>query len=257
MKIGVIGRGTVGDAVYQGLSGIGHRLSHYDINDAETSIQHVLPTEIVFVCVPTDSDSDGNCNTSVVESVIQQLHELNYTGIVAIKSTVIPGTTDNMLKKYPTMKICCVPEFLRQKSAYSDFADDHDVLVIGTDDAEVASIVQQAHGILPHKVVVVSAIESEVVKYFNNVHNALEIVFANAMHEMCTKIGANYQNVLGAIRHRQNINPSYLRCSDTYRGYGGHCLPKDSLAWRNLAEKLNVDVNIFNDIVEDNRRYTK
>jgi len=257
MEIGIVGKGAVGDAVHQGLSSIGHNLCHYDIKDSETSIQNILETELVFLCVPTDSTESGNCDTSIVESIIAQLYTLDYSGVIAIKSTVIPGTTDRMSETYSSLKICCVPEFLRQKSAYSDFADEHDVLVIGTKDSSIASMVEKAHGILPHKVVVVSEIEAEVVKYFNNVHNAMEIVFANAMHEMCTKLNANYQNVLGAIRHRQNINPNYLRCSNTYRGYGGHCLPKDSLAWKNLAEKLNVDVKIFKDIVEDNRRYTE
>lgn len=257
MKIGIVGKGAVGDAVYQGLSSIGHDLCHYDTKDSETSIQNILKTDLVFLCVPTDSTDSGDCDTSIVKLIVDQLHTLEYSGVIAIKSTVIPGTTDAMISAYPQLRICCVPEFLRQRSAYSDFADEHDVLVIGTDDKEIADIVELAHGILPHKVVVVSTTEAEIVKYFNNVHNAMEIVFANTMHEICGKLNANYQNVLGAIRYRKNINSNYLRCSKTFKGFSGHCLPKDSVAWKNLAEKLGVQVDIFKTIVDANKRYTE
>lgn len=257
MNIGIIGRGAVGDAVYQGLASIGHNLCHYDIKDDSTNLHHIMDTDLVFICVPTDSTAVGDCNVDVVETVVEDLFKQSYKGIVAIKSTVIPGTTDRLKAQYYPLKICCVPEFLRAKSAHSDFVDNHDVLVIGTSDSEIAKIIVTAHGIIPDKTVAVSEVEAEVVKYFNNVHNAMEIVFANAMHEMCNKLNANYQNVLGAIRHRQNINSSYLRCSNTYKGYGGHCLPKDTLAWKNLANKLNVEVGIFDNIVEDNKRYSE
>jgi len=257
MDIGIIGRGTVGDAVFQGLQNIGNNLCYYDINHKNTSIESLLNTELIFVCVPTDSTPDGDCDTSIVESTIEQLHSLNYTGVIAIKSTVIPGTTDRLSNQYKNLKLCCVPEFLRQKSAYTDFLDDHDVLVIGATDSEIANVIVESHGIIPNKIVVVEPIESEIIKYFNNVHNAMEIVFANTMYEVCNKVNANYQNVLLAIQNRKNINTSYLRCSDIYRGFKGHCLPKDMLAWKNLSEKLGVEVQLFDAILHDNKRYTK
>lgn len=256
MKIGIAGVGTVGQAVSAGLASIGHQLWVHDPK-LNTSIDELLHTDIVFVCVPTDAQPDGNCDTSLVESVVENLVNLDYKGVIAIKSTVIPGTTDKLIRKYSNNKICSVPEFLRQKSAETDFTDNHDVLVIGGRDSETCNLVKQAHGHLPKHVEVVTPIEAEVVKYFNNVHNAMEIVFANAMHEICKKIGANYQAVLATVSKRKNINKKYLRCSDTYKGFGGHCLPKDTKAWMIMAKQLNVDVGIFTDIVKDNERYNK
>lgn len=254
MKIGIIGFGVVGQAVSNGLQGIGHRLSHYDLKD-NTTIDLVLDTELLFVCVPTNSTAEGRCDTSIVEQIVDELVSLNYQGIIAIKSTIAPGTTDRLIKQHPTFNICCTPEFLRQRSADSDFSDYHDVLVIGSYSEEVSNVVISAHGIIPKFVATVTPIEAEVIKYFNNVHNSMEIVFANAMHEMCKLLGANYQNVLSTISKRSNINSSYLRCSDYYKGFSGHCLPKDTLAWKILAEDLGVNVNLFNSIIEDNRRY--
>jgi len=257
MNIGIIGRGIVGDAVYHGLAQIGNDLSYYDIKDSATSINNVIKSDIIFVCVPTMAGDRGDCDTSIVFDIVDQLNCLDYPGIVSIKSTIIPGTTDDLINKYPKLKLCHVPEFLRQKSSFSDFFDSHDILIVGTDDLQVADKIIQAHRFIPKSISVVTPIEAEITKYFNNVHNAMEIVFANTMHEMCEKLGADYQAVLSAIGKRNNINISYLKCSKFYQGYGGRCLPKDIQAWTNLANKLNVDANLYKAIIKDNERYLK
>jgi UDPglucose 6-dehydrogenase len=257
MKLGIIGRGVVGDAVYHGLAQVGNDMAHYDINDSATSINDVIECDIVFVCVPTLSTTDGNCDTSMVEQVIEQLDGLNYSGIITIKSTIIPGTTDLLSKKYFNLKICHAPEFLRQKSAHSDFFDNHDVLIIGTHQQQIADKIVQAHKFIPKSVAIVKPVEAEITKYFNNVHNAMEIVFANAMYQLCEKLGADYQEVLLAIEKRSNINISYLKCSKFYRGYQGNCLPKDMLAWKQMADKLQIDIKLFDAIIKDNERYLK
>lgn len=257
MKIGIIGKGVVGDAIYHGLAQVGNDMIHYDIKDSSTSINNVIECDIVFVCVPTLTNLNGNCDVSIVNNIIDQLNCQNYRGIITIKSTIIPGTTDQLLAKYTNLKICHAPEFLRQKSAHSDFFDNHEVLIIGTHDLEIANKVVQAHRFIPKTVSIVSPVEAEITKYFNNVHNAMEIVFANIMHELCEKLGADYQEVLAAIGKRSNINTSYLKCSKFYQGYQGNCLPKDMLAWKQLTDKLQIDVGLFDAIIKDNKRYLK
>jgi UDPglucose 6-dehydrogenase len=255
MKIGIIGLGVVGRAIMDGLKQIGQKVSYYDIKFSETTLFNVLDTEIVFVCVPTNSTVEENCDTSIVESVVSQLMSAQYKGIVAIKSTVIPKTTQRLIEEYNNQNICFVPEFLRQRCALSDFHDYHDVLVIGTDNSEVYYKIKESHRSIPVSVIQVTPTEAEIVKYFNNVHNAMEIVFANAVYEMTNSLGANYQNVFDAVTKRRNINPSYLRCSDQFKGYGGACLPKDLAAWAILAKDLGVNVELFNAIINDNKRY--
>lgn len=255
MKIGIIGFGIVGQAIYHGFKKIKHDVVSYDIVDTESSISTVADTDIVFVCVPTNSDTNGRCDISIVDKVVEHLSVIKYLGVVAIKSTVIPGTSDQLTAKYPDLRICTVPEFLRQDHAQNDFFNDHDVLVVGTHDHTIANVVIEAHGAIPKTVCVVSPTEAEVIKYFNNVHNAAEVVFANAMNEMCEKLGADYQNVFRAISNRSNINASHLKCNDQYRGFGGGCLPKDTLAWKQLAQDIGVNVEIFASICNDNRRY--
>lgn len=254
MKIGIVGLGAVGSAIKDGLSQIGQTVNFYDTKIANSSITDVINSDIVFVCVPTPT-INGRCDISIVENTVSTLMKHNYFGIVAIKSTVAPGFTQQMIKKYNNNKICFVPEFLRQRCATSDFYDNHDVLVVGTTESNVFEIVKKAHGTIPKQTIQVTPIEAEIVKYFNNVHNAMEIVFANATHEMSVKLGADYQRVFEAITKRHNINPTYLKCDENFKGFSGACLPKDTEAWAKIAQDLAVDVKIFNAIVEDNKRY--
>ena len=258
MKIGIIGKGAVGGAVSDGLQQIGHKLSYYDKKDTQSRIEDVLNSEIVFICVPTNSNLDGTCDISIVQSTVHALHELNYAGIIAIKSTVIPGTTQELTNQYSNNRICFVPEFLRERSALTDFVDNHDVLIVGTDNVDVYNTVVGCHIHLPKNKIQVSPTEAELAKYFSNVYNSLRVTFANGMFEVCKNLGADYQQVFNASQMRSTITPEYLRCSDYLRGFGGHCLPKDSLAFSLLVKQLGLDhLNIFDAIVEDNNYHVK
>lgn len=254
MKIGILGKGTVGSAVYTGLEHLGHTMSFSDPAYAESKFEDILDTEIVFVCVPTDMKTNGDCDTSIVESVIQRLDECAYPGLVAIKSTVIPGTTDRMQDQYPNLRICCVPEFLRAKIALADFVYNHDVLVIGSRREQDYELVRQAHGHIPKKVSCITPTEAEVVKYFNNVHHSMSIIFANITYDVCKKLGANYSRVYDTITQRDCFTPHYLVAHENMRGYGGHCLPKDTLAWNNLIRNLGLEYTMIQSVINDNER---
>ena len=87
MKIGVIGIGNVGQANVKGFESLGHTVLEHDTK-YNTTIQNVLDTEIVFVCTPEDN----------VSSVVKELNLFEYKGVVAVRSTILPGTTDKLLK---------------------------------------------------------------------------------------------------------------------------------------------------------------
>ena len=103
----------------------------------------------------------GECDTTIVESVIKELDNLNYSGELAIKSTVTPGTTDSMVKKFPSLKLSFVPEFLRERCAIIDFVENHDICIIGTNSIESYELIKQSHGNLPQKFIKTSPIEAE------------------------------------------------------------------------------------------------
>jgi UDPglucose 6-dehydrogenase len=256
MRIGIIGLGIVGTATRDGLRQIDHDVVHYDIKD-DSIINSVLDTEIVYLCVPTNSTENGECDVNQVVGTVEKLSSLSYKGIVAIKSTVIPGTTQILIKQHPNLSICFVPEFLREKSALNDFINGHDILIVGTEDSSVFDRVVECHGNIPQNIKQLTPTEAEISKYFCNLFNSLRITFANGMYEVCKITGADYQQVFDAVIKRHNITPEYLRCSEYLRGFGGHCLPKDSQAWAKFVEQLGLDIKLFDAMVKDNEKHIK
>ena len=260
MKIGIIGKGTVGKAVYEGLNHLGHQMSFFDPAYDGSTLNDVLDTDCVFVSVPTNQAANGDCDTSIVESVCAELAAANYKGLVAIKSTVVPGTSEKLLALYqasPTqwpLRICSVPEFLRAKTALADFMYNHDLLIIGSHRQDDFDMIKEIHGNLPKNVSCVSPTEAEIVKYFNNVNHATQIIFANIAYAVCKKLGVDYNNVYNAIIKRDSINPAYLMCNENLRGFGGHCLPKDTSAWNNLVKNLGLEFSMIQALIDDNAR---
>lgn len=257
MKIGIIGKGTVGKAVYEGLEYLGHQMSFVDPAYPESKLEDVLAAECVFICVPTNQEPNGDCDTSIVENVISELSRSSYRGLVGIKSTVIPGTSERLSKSFPNLRICSVPEFLRAKSALADFMYNHDLLVIGSNREEDFEIVKKIHGHLPQNVTCVKPTEAEVIKYFNNVNHSVQIIFANIAYEVCKKLGVHYDAVYHAISKRECFNPAYLMCNENLRGFGGHCLPKDTSAWNNLIKNLGLEYSMIQAIIDDNKKINK
>jgi UDPglucose 6-dehydrogenase len=254
VKIGIIGLGVVGSAIKHGFEKLGHKTAIHDIR-FDTSIRDVKDTEVVFLCVPTPSLKNHKCDVSVVESVIKELNDIDYKGVISIKSTVEPGFTEQIQEKYRNRTICFVPEFLRERCAIADFTENHDLCVIGTDDDKVFEVVKLVHGKYPDKVIKLSPTEAEFVKYFNNIYNATLITFANSFYEICKSQNVDYTNVKDAIIHRDHINDIYLDCNENFRGFGGMCLPKDTSAIAALVKELNLDIKFFDTILSENEKY--
>lgn len=258
MKVGIIGVGFVGKAVRHGLTRIGHDVVPYDVKMPETSFDDVLETETVFVSVPTPSLSDGSCDVSIVEKVVGELAGAGYRGLVTIKSTVEPGTTDRLAKKYPQLRLAFCPEFLRERAMYVDFVENHDVCIIGAHKKEDADLLRDVHDPLPKHVMFVAPLEAELAKYFMNTFNALRIVYANQFYDVCKAAGADYRKVKNAITKHRSVQDMYLDCNENYRGFGGSCLPKDTKAFAHYVDKLlghEWGLSIFEGIVEMNQRY--
>lgn len=255
MKIGIIGIGIVGGAIKYGMCKLGHDVKVHDIK-LGTSIQDVVDTEICYICLPTPSVEGGKCDTSIVESTIKELIETyHYENIIAIKSTVEPGFTLGLQKRYNTHKICFVPEFLRERCAIADFMENHDVCVVGTESEDVFEVVKSSHGKFPKKFAKVSTTEAEFVKYMNNVHNATLVILANSFYELCKVCKVDYSKVKNTLVLRNHIKDMYLDCNEFFRGFGGMCLPKDTIAMDNLAKKYNTNVEFFEFLLNENNKY--
>jgi len=256
MKIGVIGVGVVGEATRFGLEVLGHDVQVHDIK-LKTSVNDVIKSDVCFICVPSPECEDGRCDVSIVESVVSDLAQKRYKGVVAIKSTVEPGTTERLQRKYKTLSLCFVPEFLRERCATADFQENHDLCIIGTKSKKVFNIMQQVHGRYPRQFEQTTLMEAELAKYFNNIYNATLITFANSFHDICNSVGVDYMRVKDMMIKRDHIFDRYLDSNDNFRGFGGICLPKDLKAIIHLGKSKNVDVAFFESIDSQNQKYKK
>jgi UDPglucose 6-dehydrogenase len=253
MKIGIIGWGVVGGAVGEGFKMLGHEVSRHDPK-FNTTIDDVLDTELVFICVPTPAGENGECDLSIVHSTIDSLKIKNYKGVIALKSTSVPGTTQSIIDKYKDYDICFVPEFLRERTALEDFVRNHDVLAVGCHSDRAWHRICESHGWLPKHKVRMTPTEAEILKYYSNTFNALRVTFANVMYEISERLNSDYDKILKTFLLRNTSSPDYLKCGPDLRGYGGMCLPKDTKAMADLCKTLDLPFELFSAVDHDNNK---
>ena len=256
MKIGIVGDGVIGSANRKGFTHFGHAVTTHD-KKYDTSICDVLVSDIIFICVPTPSTHEGYCDTSVVESVVKELIDHKFLGIIAIRSTVIPGTTDSFIEKYQNEKICFVPEFLRERSAVEDFIDNQNLVVIGSNNHIVIDMLTKLHHGISSNIIAAEPAEAELVKYFNNTYAAMKVVYANIMYELSKSFDVSYEKILNSYLLTGKSTGNYLTVNSEMRGFGGMCLPKDTRALARLISDLNLDFSLIDAVLEDNSKLDK
>ena len=139
MKRGIVGQGYGGSAVEEVFS------KHYDVETYDLDIDKcsvdyledlVELSNIIFVCVPTPMKKDGSCDTSIVEAVVKDINDMvvsrNVSGrIVAIKSTIPPGTTNRLNKECKNISVIFNPEFLTEANFIDDFKNQNRIIIVG------------------------------------------------------------------------------------------------------------------------------
>jgi UDPglucose 6-dehydrogenase len=254
MKIGIIGLGAVGQALKKGFEFIEHDIYVHDVK-FNTKITNCLDTEIIFICLPTPFSSSNACDTHAIETCLNQLEDLNYKGICAIKSTVVPGFTEKMISRHKNLKICFTPEFLREKYGEVDFVKNQKILAVGTDNTEIYNKILDAHGSLPFVKQKMSAAEAEILKYMTNCYSALKVTFGNIFYEYAERLDCNYNNIKEAFVQTERTANCYLDVNSELRGFGGRCLPKDLNCFNETLKNENLKFTLLDAIIADNKKF--
>jgi UDPglucose 6-dehydrogenase len=226
-----------------------------------TDIGVIAKSDITIISVGTPSNKDGSANLAYLvaasESVGTAIRGKPFH-IVAIKSTVPPGTTLQVAlpaiektsgKRAPKdLGIASNPEFLKEGSAVADTLEP-DKVVIGTLDDRT----RKTLGLLyrkfysPRKVTTVETNPqtAELIKYANNSFLATKISFINTVANICQRIpGTDVETVAHAIGLDRRIGPLFLKAG---LGYGGSCFPKDVTAMISLSEKHGYSPELLKD----------
>jgi UDPglucose 6-dehydrogenase len=230
------------------------------INQTEKA---VLDTDLTFVAVGTPSKSDGSINLHFIESAAHDigkaLNQKDAYHVVVIKSTVVPGTTQDIVKpileKESKKKcgvgfgLCMNPEFLRQGSAFEDTMR-ADRVVIGEYDKKsgetLESLYKGFYGKSVPPTIRTSLSTAELIKYASNSLLATKISFINMIANLCERLpGADVKVVADAVGLDKRIGPLFLNAG---LGYGGSCFPKDVKALIACSKNLGYRLKLLEEV---------
>ena len=253
-QIGIIGYGIVGQAVEYGFKG--EDIHIYDkFKNYLTLPQVCEKSEFIFVSVPTPiMDDESGIDLSIVEEVVGEVaKEIAGTDkILILKSTIVPGTTAALEKKYPNVHFCFNPEFLTEANFMEDFVKSDRCVVGASNDLVSRRVISLYKKHFPNMPVFqTDPTTAEMVKYMANCYLASKVIFANEMFDICEKLGIKYEEVKKLTVADHRIFDSHLDVTTT-RGFGGKCFPKDLLALRAMAREKGVDTAFLDTVWKKN-----
>lgn len=275
MNIGFIGIGKLGKPCAEVMVDKGHYVKGYDINVKSSNKIKVVDsikecvenTDIVFIAVPTphESDYDGSTPTShlvpkdfdyslVEDCIVESNKYMTGNQILVLISTVLPGTVRNKLAPLVTnTKLIYNPYLIAMGSVAWDMINP-EMVMIGTQTGKdnYANILINFYQSLMEnnpRYIVGTWDECECIKVFYNTFISAKISLVNMIQDVAVKQGnINVDVVTDALAKStmRIMGPQYMKAG---MGDGGACHPRDNIALRFLASKLNLGYDLFDAIM--------
>jgi len=237
--IGFIGQGWIGKAYADNFEERGYQSVRYSLEKQWIKNKdRIAQCDIVFIAVWTPTTPKG-FDVSVVESVLPLVGK----GKVAVlKSTIVPGTTEELQKKFSDIILLYGPEFLSVASHLHDAAHPFVNLVgMPVNDAKHFNAAERVMKILPRAPYsdICKSAEAEIFKYTHNASGYTQVILFNLMYDLAQKLGADWDVVNRAVQADPLIAKRYSNpVHKKGRGAGGGCFIKDIAALRARYKKL-------------------
>lgn len=211
------------------------------INNDKYGLQAYLPSldlykdkDYIFICVPTDYDPHtGLLDVNSITNIVKDIRSINKKVTIVVKSTCYIGYIESLDDKH----IIYSPEFLREKYALVDMKNPSRI-IIGCDNRDNSTIrlgkLLQASTYNRASVLYMSTKEAEAVKLFSNAYLAMRLAFFNELDSYALENSITTSNVINGISLDPRIGDYYNKPS--LEGYGGKCLPKDTLTLANQTK---------------------
>ena len=242
--IGIIGYGMVGRAVEYGFDKTNCIISDPEYFD--TTITDVCGANplAIFVCVPTPTD---NTDYSLLRGVLKDIELNNYTGLVVVKSTVLPNYIEEFDVVYN-------PEFLSRATANRDFVRPPFVLLGGPPDKtkQLAELYRKYSIVRLEKIIHTDIKTASLAKYAMNSFYATKVTFMNQIYEVAQQLDVSWNGLTDILKQQPWMGTHHFAVPgpDGSKGFGGPCLPKDTEA---LAREFDLD--LLKTVLDLNQEY--
>ena len=255
-KIAIIGYGYVGKAMKKFFE------NHYELviydppAGYKTTKDEVNECDVTFVCVPTPKSEDGSCDISIVEESVRWVD----TELIIIKSTVEVGTTKRLSKKF-NKDLVFSPEYIGESTYWTPFKFHQNMketpfYTFGGNKETCSKVIDL---FLPvtgpcKRYITTDCTSAEMAKYMENAFYATKIAFCNELYDICKASGVDWHEVRELWLADPRINPMHTAVFKEKRGFGGKCLPKDTLALSKIAKKNGVQSDLLKGVLSSNSK---
>lgn len=228
---------------------------HFD-DDLAAAVQDAAA---VFIAVGTPARrGDGHADLTYVFAAVEQVaRALTAATVIVTKSTVPVGTSRRIAQILREVRpdldceVASNPEFLREGSAIADFMRP-DRVVIGTEGERAREVLRRLYRplyLIEAPIVFTGLETAELIKYASNSFLAMKITFANEIADLCDKLGADVHDVARGIGLDGRIGRKFLHPGP---GFGGSCLPKDTMAFTRIAGDAGAPSRLIETVVAVN-----
>ena len=227
-------------------------------------LKQALDAEIFYICVGTPTKSDGSCDCtmlySVFRDIVRECSNTHSLKIICVKSTVPPGTmrklhNEIVQEKKETLQMVYNPEFMREGSAIDDVLNNNP-LVIAAESQEAIEIVEKVYNALIHsnsKIIKTNFETAELIKYSWNSFSAIRIAYVNELALLGRSFDIDLSLVIQGLALSEKLLPTHSLKPGP--GYGGSCLPKDTLSFANILEKNGFSSSMIHQAINSNQKH--